>query len=281
MLVGIIICAIIAALALYDYFSTRSWQVVTSDERNDSVFENRNKAYGAYQIRRDYNKRMILILFGLTAGVGGLYGASLGIHHQMHKKPGDTISVGPLETDDEKPDDKPEETKPIDKPAEPSQAQTYKFLAPEFTELEVKDTFNIPDPSGEVGLKDLKGKDPFAEPPLVDVIPTKTIDNDQDSLGVSTKVTETAYFKGGREALIKYLTNAIDPNLEGEGTCKLKFIVGADGSITKVWITKKVIDCPECDKEAEQAVKKMPKWEPGKSNGTPVNSYFYLPISFR
>lgn len=284
MLLGIIICGVIMALALYDYFSTRNWQVVTSEERNEAVFEKRNKAYGAYQIRTNYNKRLLLILFGLTIGVGGLYGASLTIKHRVQKKDGGGIVVGQLDADEPK-QDEPEVKKPVDKPVEQTQAQTYQFIEPKITDNQsAADTMNVPDPGKDAGTKDLNGKNPFDEPPFSDsaiIGDKKPVDPITDDNGVSLKVDEVAYFKGGREALIKYLTNAIDPNVQGNGTCRLKFIVGADGNITKVWITKKVTDCPECDKEAENAVKNMPAWEPGKSNGTPVNSYFYLPISFR
>lgn len=284
MLLGIIICGVIIALALYDYFSTRNWQVVTSEKRNEAVFEKRNKAYGAYQIRTNYDKRLLLILLGLTIGVGGLYGASLTIKHRVHKKQGHTVDVGQLLADNDKPDEQPEDKKPVDKPVEQTQAQTYKFIAPTITDLKnVADTMSIPDPNkGQVGVQDLKGKNPFDEPPIT----TTAIIGDskkKDSLDVNGvgRVDEVAYFKGGREAMIKYLTKAIDPNVQGNGTCKLKFIVSADGSISQVWVKQKVTDCPECDKEAEKAVLNMPPWEPGKLNGTPVKSYFYLPISFR
>ena len=50
--------------------------MVTSKERNETVFENRNKEYGAYQIRRDYDKRILLVFLGVTVGIGALWGAS-------------------------------------------------------------------------------------------------------------------------------------------------------------------------------------------------------------
>jgi hypothetical protein len=68
------IIAIVLLVSLYDYFSAKNWQQVTSDVRNDVVFKNRNKNYGAYVMRRDYNKRMLLILVGMVGSMGAAYG---------------------------------------------------------------------------------------------------------------------------------------------------------------------------------------------------------------
>ena len=38
---------------------------------------------------------------------------------------------------------------------------------------------------------------------------------------------------------------------------------------------------PSLDKEALRLVNAMPKWNPGKKNGVPVNVEFTLPITFR
>lgn len=66
------ICIVVLALfiALYDYFDSREWQHVTSVQRNNFVFEERNKKYGAYSIRRDYNDLIMLILVCILAAVG-------------------------------------------------------------------------------------------------------------------------------------------------------------------------------------------------------------------
>jgi uncharacterized membrane protein len=58
------IIAIVLLVSLYDYFSAKNWQQVTSEVRNDVVFKNRNKNYGAYVMRRDYNKRLKIIIRG-------------------------------------------------------------------------------------------------------------------------------------------------------------------------------------------------------------------------
>jgi protein TonB len=283
MLLAIIIAALIVGLALYDHFSTKNWQLITSDERNDVVFEKRNKAYGAYQIRRDYNKRIFIILFGITAGCGGLYGAALTMHPKEKKNDTRTKIDVPLEKpiEDEEVIEIPD--KEVEKPVQTTEAEIYKFdiqqiLDPTKNEL---DTMEIPDPNKQAGNVTSKGKNPFDEPGISGPTGNVTEPKKGDSLGVFINVTETAVFIGGRPALLDYLTKAIKSDLEGTGTCKLKFIVNEEGKVTKVWVKQKVEGCPECDEAAVKAVKNMPPWEPAKLNGEPVASYFYLPIVFR
>lgn len=282
MLLATIIAALIVGLALYDHFSTKNWQVITSDERNDVVFEKRNKAYGAYQIRRDYNKRIFIILFGITAACGGLYGAALTFTPKEKEEKGTGTVEVPMEkpVEDEEVIELPK--KEVEKPVEPTEAEVYKFNLTEFLDAKGKESdTTLPDPTKEAGNFDSKGKNPFDESgisgPTGNVTEIKKI----DSMGVSTVITETAFFKGGRPALLDYLTKAIKSDLEGAGTCKLKFIVNEEGKVTKVWVKQKVEGCPECDEAAVKAVKNMPPWEPAKLNGDPVASYFYLPIVFR
>lgn len=72
----VIICValVVAGVSLYDYFSARRWQQVTSSDRNEIVFTNRNKEYGAYILRRDYDKRMVLIMVGVATTIGLTFG---------------------------------------------------------------------------------------------------------------------------------------------------------------------------------------------------------------
>ena len=69
------IIVLVAVVSLYDYFSSRSWQRVTSNVRNNVVFENRNKEYGAYVIRRDYDKTLLIIMGSMLFGIGGVSAA--------------------------------------------------------------------------------------------------------------------------------------------------------------------------------------------------------------
>jgi len=68
----ILIALVVLALSLYDYFDSKDWQQINCVERINVVFEERNKKYGAYSIRRDYNDVLLFILIGLFVIFGVL-----------------------------------------------------------------------------------------------------------------------------------------------------------------------------------------------------------------
>ncbi len=61
----IFIMLMVAGVSLYDYFDTKDWQSTTSNSRNSVIFEHRNKKYGAYHLRRDYNDSFGIIIGGV------------------------------------------------------------------------------------------------------------------------------------------------------------------------------------------------------------------------
>ena len=64
---------LVLIVTLYDYVSSKSWEQVSSTQRNDLVFENRNKSYGAYSLRNEYDKRMMIITFSLLLLISLLF----------------------------------------------------------------------------------------------------------------------------------------------------------------------------------------------------------------
>ena len=97
-------------------------------------------------------------------------------------------------------------------------------------------------------------------------------------------VEQMPQFKGGDAALMAYLNSHIKYPVIAEengiqGRVVTTFVVERDGSITDVKIIKSVD--PSLDKEAVRVVKSMPKWNPGKQNGSAVRVKFTLPVTFR
>lgn len=91
-------------------------------------------------------------------------------------------------------------------------------------------------------------------------------------------------FPGGMPALLEYMSNGLKYPKEAEkqkieGRVIVSFIVEKDGSIVEVQTMKAVH--PLLDKEAVRLVSAMPKWKPGKHNGSPVRVSFALPINFK
>lgn len=280
------IVAVIAAISIYDYFSTRSWQQVTSSERNDTVFEKRNRQYGAYRIRRDYNKIVLVILGGLTLGAGVLYAATRGKEATYIAKAPETgpVIVIPLDNDNEI---KPEifDTKP--QPPE-SVEETSSFHDIVAVDDPVPDPVPVPDPGGNVSIDpNPGGGDPFGQPG--DPQPPGNGGGGEPTQDPPTPPTmwvdEPAEFPGGHKAMLRFLAENLNypqvaRELNLEGKCNLKFVVSKTGNISDVTVERGVPDCPECDKEAVRVVKKMPDWRPGKVKGKAVDSYFNLPVKF-
>ena len=88
MLITIVIL-LVAGISLYEYFSAKSWQQITSAERNELVFEDRNHEYGAYQIRSNYSRNLILVMAGVILFIGttfGIYKLIMNLPQESRKK---------------------------------------------------------------------------------------------------------------------------------------------------------------------------------------------------
>ena len=288
MVLTLSIMAIIVAFSLYDYFSSRSWQMVTSKERNETVFENRNKEYGAYQIRRDYDKRILLVFLGVTVGIGALWGAST-LFKPLEKRIDPNLvteNITELFNDDEKVLDIPEPKAVEAQPA--AQADITKFVPIEVKDdPDFDDKLNVVDPTKNIGDVDQKGDegDIFKNP--VVGIPGGTGGTgggtiEPPSIDPVIYVDEPAEFPGGMPALHEFIKDNIDLNIiDGSAKVYLKFVVDTDGTISGVSVTKTSEDCKSCEKAAIKVVKSMPNWKPGKLNGKEVKSYYRLPINIQ
>ena len=118
-----------------------------------------------------------------------------------------------------------------------------------------------------------------------DTLPTANLQTQQTATKVFAVVEEMPKFKGGELAMMeflmknmKYPQTAVKAKLEGKAI--VGFVVGKDGTISDVHITKSAGHAV-LDEEAMRVVKSMPAWEPGKQKGKPVNVKYNVPITFR
>ena len=91
-------------------------------------------------------------------------------------------------------------------------------------------------------------------------------------------------FPGGQGALMYFISsNLVYPATAREsmiqGRVIVGFVVERDGSISNVKVSRSVD--PALDKEAMRVVKSMPKWKPGKQNGSAVRVKYTVPVIFR
>lgn len=268
-----------------------------SNEWTDLVFEGRNQAYGAYKLRKGTAKRNVwaLIIVGLAAAL--LYlGLQLQKMAEANKKVENTQAVELAKLNTEKKEAKVEKKEIIKQEPEKVVEQvksSVKFTAPIIKkDCEVKEEDEIKldevqksdkavgaftvEGNDEVGGAVLKAKEDIAapEPPKHVVEETK----------IFTVVEQMPMFPGGDGALMGYLRDNIHyPTVAAEngvqGRVVVGFVVERDGSITDVNILRGVD--PSLDREAMRVVKSMPKWTPGKQNGSAVRVKYQVPVSFR
>jgi periplasmic protein TonB len=283
--VVIVIAALVLIVSLYDYFTSRSWQQVTSASRNEIVFADRNKEYGAYEIRKNYDRTIIFVILGLVAAIGIAYGAYLFVKSLPEEET--EVAYNEFQAEFDMPDEQEEEIIEEEIPEEPPVELEKQLDFREFvitdevvetrlnTQEDVKDT-----KAGNQDIKDVE--ETFKEPE----IKQPTIVTPKEPEKIETFVEEEAEFPGGYAEMMKYFGQnmkypemAVQAGIEGKAN--VRFVVEKDGSIGNVTVQKGVPNCPECDKEAVRVIKSMPRWKPGKIGGKSVRSYYSMPVSFK
>ena len=269
-----------------------------SNEWTDLVFEGRNQSYGAYQLRKSTGKRNLWALIIVALAAVLLYlGLQLQRMAEANKKVENTQAVELAKLNTEKKKEAKVEKKEIirqepEKVVEQAKS-SVKFTAPIIKkDEEVKEEDEIKldevqksdkavgaftvEGNDEVGGAVLKAKEEIAapEPPKHVVEETK----------IFTVVEQMPMYPGGDAALMGYLRDNIHyPTVAAEngvqGRVVVGFVVERDGSITDVKVLRSVD--PSLDREAMRVVKSMPRWTPGKQNGSAVRVKYQVPVTFR
>jgi protein TonB len=249
---------------------------------DDIVFENRNKEYGAYVIRKGYAGSVITgLIFTSVILLLIIFSPALAKFFSNEKLADEIKPRKLVYTELSAPP-------PIDKPKPPPPSiqlpklqKVIKFVPPKV----VKETIAEEVPTieeikqNEVATVAVEGPvDVAFEEPVEEVV------SDGDENEVFLVVEQEPEFSGGYDALMqfiqqnmKYPANA--RNMGVEGTVYVSFVVGKDGSISEVKVLRGIMR--ECDQEAIRVVSMMPKWKAGKQNGRNVNVRYTLPLKFR
>jgi len=265
---------------------------ILSSDILDLLFEDRNKAYGAYELRKTYKKRLTIALL-CTAVVALLaLGGSL-LASTLKKKEG-KIQVRELTLQDLKQEEekKPEPPPPPPPKQEPPKVEMTKFTPPKIVKDEEVKKDEIPPEVKElentkIDVVSQEGiKDEGLAPTIVDegkqVVEEK---KEEDENKVFEKVEVEASFKGGEREWTKYLLRNLDANIpiennanEGTYTVTVQFIVDKEGKISDV----KALSSHGygMEEEAVRVIKKGPDWVPAIQNGRNVKAYRKQPITF-
>lgn len=217
------------------------------------LFEGRNKSYGAYDLRKTYNKRISTGVFSIIVLVRfcrtqkffkGSNSSSVDFHRQNFAK--DPLVLDPP------PDIRQIENARID-----------------------DHTVEGPKPIGMIN-------------PPVEVAGTNvalapvTKGRTEDSTFIAVEIE--ASFPGGAEGWQRYIRKAILAQLEDFsdadfGTCMVRFIVDKTGAVSDVQAT--TMKGSKLAEIAVNAIRKGPKWKPAQQNGQYVNAYRLQPVTLQ
>ena len=268
-----------------------------SNDWVDLVFEGRNKSYGAYRLRRSTTKRNIIAVISVLILVLACFIILTvkNIVDEQRAKVAVTqvTELSALNQPKKKAEVKQKkiEIKQPEKVVERVKS-SIKFTAPVIKndeevkpEEELKTQDELMNTKVAIGTFDVKGNDDAngeglkAKQVIAQPEPPKEVENI-----VFEVVEQMPAFPGGVAALMKYLLeNTHYPSIAAEygvqGRVVVGFVVEKDGSITDVTVIKS--QDPSLDREAARVVKSMPRWIPGKQNGSAVRVKYQVPVTFR
>ena len=261
---------------------------------DDIVFEGRNKAYGAYVLRRLYQRHVTRALIVATALFLLLVSFPLisqYLKDKMPKEPAKQLKVNELmdapPLDDTKPPPPP--PPPEAPPPPPPKLTTIKFTPPvvkkdeEVKKQEVPDQEELKEKTvatvtvqGNTNAPDLSELSGEGTKVVEEVVETK----------VYTYVEQMPQLPGGggNGAIVAAIQKAVKyPALalrnQVEGRIFVSFTVNPQGEVSDVKVVKGLGS--GLDEETVRAVKTLPKFIPGKQNGRAVSVSFTVPITFK
>lgn len=256
----------------------------------DLVFTNRNKSYGAYELRKNsgqYAMRAMAATVAIFAS--GILLIKVWPKAEKAEPPKYYTTVVEIH-----------KYVPPAKPKEERIHEAVKPAKPEAPKVNVHmDKFLVPTPTNQI-VPDvpLKGQTEITNPGPIDnkgnSEPTKAIIDSQPSAAgtpggggdpVDTKkiydgVDVMPEPAGGMAGWNKFLQrNLRYPDTEAQGKVFITFVIERDGKISNITLSKGVENL--LDEEALRVLKIAPAWKPGMQGGQPVRVRYTLPINFQ
>lgn len=259
---------------------------ILSADLLDLIFDERNKAYGAYELRRTYNRRIKRSLV-FTFSVVGLVLAGSVLANSMKKSTVDDFIVKEVtlvNIEEEQPEPLPEPEPPQQEQEQPRTRQFTQFVVapnevvdqppPEITDLD----------GAKIDVKTTEGTDYTGE-----IIPDKPEGADKGIFTEKIKVDESpvrmvqvqASYEGWEKFLLKNLRAEVPVDNgapTGRHTVVIEFVVDVDGSVSDIKALSNVGYGME--DEAIRVIKKSKKWIPAFQYDRQVKAYRSQKITF-
>jgi periplasmic protein TonB len=244
---------------------------------DDIVFENRNKEYGAYSLRKKYNRNVVIaLIIGIlilgTAVITPYLNAKAAENKAKKAERQVEIKMENL--------DQPQQIAPPPPPPPPppDAVQQARYVPPVVVDS-IKPEEATQLMSADQAQVEVKNEEVVAEVAVV----AEEVQENVDEAEPFVVVEEMPMFPGGEVALLAFIADhtqypevAKENNIQGKVI--VRFCVTSKGGVDKVEILKSVD--PELDKEAIRVVKTLPAFKPGKQGGKPVPVWYMVPINF-
>ena len=268
-----------------------------SRDWTEMVFEGRNKEYGAYRLRKNAGKRnlysLITIFIAALAIWGGISLVKFVESRTKSVAQTSVAEISALNQPKKKAEVKQQQKVKLEQPEKVVERvkSSVKFTAPVIKkddevkpEDELKTQDELMSTKTAIGALDVKGNDDANGEVLKLKEAVAQPEPKPEVEKVFDVVEQMPSFPGGPSALMEWLSNNVKyPVVAQEngvqGRVVVSFVVERDGSITDVKVVRGVD--PSLDKEASRVVRAMPRWIPGKQNGSAVRVKYNVPVAFR
>lgn len=245
---------------------------------DDIVFEERNKEYGAYKLRKKYPPTVVAsLLIGIviisTLVIVPYINAKAAEHKAQRAERQVELKMENL--------DQPTEQAPPPPPPPPPPTdvvQQAKYVPPV-----VVDSIK-PEEASQLMTAD-EAQTVVKNEEVVEVVAEvkEEVQEQEAEPEPFVVVEEMPSFPGGDTELLKYIAEhtqypevAKENNIQGRVI--VRFCVTSKGGVSQVSILKGVD--PELDAEAIRVVNSLPTFKPGKQGGKPVPVWYMVPITF-
>lgn len=257
-------------------------ELILRSDLLDLIFENRNKEYGAYLLRKEYPRRLIMAMTG-TALLFGLFMLL------MAASPAKNISAPSVipeifVTDVVIPPVAPQDPQPPARPPAPTVNAAPPVITPDplvdepiATQDDMTNanpgTRTDTEPAGNGGDgPPVAGTVGQAGPPAVPA-PEPVIEQPLEHADIMPS------FNGDLQRFMLRNLRQPDDLEEGERIAvRVRFVVTPEGEIDDLVVVQQ--GRPDLAGEVLRVIRKMPRWRPGIQAGKPVPVYFNLPVIF-
>lgn len=260
------------------------------------IFENRNKAYGAYPIRREHPNTMRRTVLSLLAGIAICLAAPhllASFSNIENEKFAERHVVIELEDKVKIEKNKPPKLENI-VAEQPKQSFIKPFVPPIVVQNNTKtietppDVVSISQSIAAVGKINQPDGEPGGIPEPIETPGNGIIEEPKPSapepkIEIFDVPEIPPYFPGGEMELLNFLKKNINyPQLAKEtgveGTVVVSFVVNEKGELTNLKLIKDIGG--GCGKEVFRLLNLMPRWRPGEQNGQFVKVKMTLPVKF-